>query len=1218
MSDPKDKAAMIAAIKKRMAEGGAKPAGGADGAKDAPSAAAAGKAATGGGEQDVKERIAALRAKMDAGKGQAAPSAEGGEAPKKAPAKKPSAANVYPVQPVNRRTFGDERLYGANTLNVWFIAGGLVLTVATLLMWNRDWNRDWKQWQKIYREREIERMQAEVAALDAAIDPAALADLEEKIAANQLELEARSAEIEALDEARLEAEGVYYGANQAYQIAKSEYDALRYHYEEQRLLHGDDADALQESAEALREKQDQLDVLKRRADETNQDMLHKQAALKDLRNLVVGVQRQIDDLTSDRSRVQLGLAKIDRGLFNDYIRNAPLVDMLAPTLRVEKLVLDKLHDNYNFMYVDRVDMCVTCHVGIDKPAYTDWDPDGSRTNDLGTAGERVLNAHPRLDLFVADGSPHPMGEFGCTVCHMGRGQAVEFERTFHTPSADEFETAEEKAARWESEFGYDPERHYWDWPMVASDQIYSSCWQCHDQEHRLDGIPEYNESRALVEDLGCYGCHKIQGLEYLRKPGPDLTNLAAKVDETWVERWLMEPRSFRPSTRMPHFWNQSNTGGIGDELTVNADREWLNQSDAYVADWRARNEAEVRALAAYVYDLSKQMVDGGSFEMLPEPDEAGDAAKGETLFHDRGCLGCHSLETKGWTENNHGPELSAIGAKVSPRWLYNWILDPKKYFPTTVMPDLRLSEDEAWDITAFLMEQRAETEAWRALEQPRADASLLDGMAAESLVSVAGKAWAAEQVAAMRAEGGDRAIELFVGQKVFERNGCSGCHLVPNHYADMGIGTELTKESLKELTKFDFGHEAAHGNPEAIAHNLRAWYTAKLRDPRVFDRMPVVGRDADGKAVVTHYEQKIKVPADKLKMPNYDLDDDEVHKVVQFLMGLRADGIDPSMKATLDADEQMIEFGSRLMTQYNCVGCHRIGQFSSIVTLEGDDPEERLESLEEIVDGDAFDYGVWMAKPLSSVGRELFAAHQWLSDEFYDPEIEEDADIYEWFEEDPEGRPIPKELYVYGQGEGAMGRYIDEKAYRPPTLRGEGAKVHPEWLFEFLIEPYEVRSHLEVRMPTFGLTPDESLAIVRWFSAQAGQPWPFEIDEDPAIDPELLAEGRDLFAQTFRCNSCHPAGTELPSNPDKANWGPDLSMAAERLKLQWIRDWIQDPPLDAPGTKMPNFIGEFSDGAYESPYEDEVELRGETVPDWRRKLEAMAHYLKHMQQQTSE
>ena len=43
------------------------------------------------------------------------------------------------------------------------------------------------------------------------------------------------------------------------------------------------------------------------------------------------------------------------------------------------------------------------------------------------------SSHPRLDLFLGSLSPHPMGKFGCTICHQGQGSATSFEWASHTP-----------------------------------------------------------------------------------------------------------------------------------------------------------------------------------------------------------------------------------------------------------------------------------------------------------------------------------------------------------------------------------------------------------------------------------------------------------------------------------------------------------------------------------------------------------------------------------------------------------------------------------------------------------------------------------------------------------------------------------------------------------------------------------------------------------------
>ena len=102
------------------------------------------------------------------------------------------------------------------------------------------------------------------------------------------------------------------------------------------------------------------------------------------------------------------------------------------------------------------------------------------------------------------------------------------------------------------------------------------------------------------------------------------------------------------------------------------------------------------------------------------------------------------------------------------------------------------------------------------------------------------------------------------------------------------------------------------------------------------------------------------------------------------------------------------------------------------------------------------------------------------------------------------------------------------------------------------------------------------------------------------LNPALAEKGQQLFAKN-QCNSCHPAGSTKPSNPDPANWGPDLSMAQKRLKGPWIHDWLKNPQASQPGTKMPSFFGEMKDGQYSA-----------FVQDWEEQVRALQHYLKHM------
>ncbi len=1165
----------IAAIKARIAAakaggGGAAPAAAPAGAATATAAAPAG---------DMAGRIAALKAKMEAGKGDAKAK------PARKPVARPSSKNIWPVQPIDRTSFGDDFLYKPNTLNKWFILTSVLLTVTCLLMWQRDWVRDWKHWQRLKQTNDKEMIAADIVAADAAIDAGALEAANAAIERAEADLAGQQAQLDTLEADLATLQGKHYAANQAYQFAKSEFDSLRYIFEQKRLAHGGDADVLADTEEVLEGKRTELMANLLLADEASEAMESKKVEIETLSAGLVNAERAKDDLLSEKTQLEARLEKLAPSnvvyaAFNDYVRDAPMLDMLQPTLKIDQIVLEDLKDNYNFMFVGKIDRCTTCHASIADTAYIDHDPRNENK-------QMVLNAHPRLDLYVADGSPHPAAEFGCTVCHQGRGQAVEFPRTFHMPAADEWEggrSLEEKTEDWVNDYGYDPKRHYWDWPMVPQDKIFSSCFQCHEDTARLPGIPEYNASRELVEDYGCYGCHKIEGFEDYRKVGPDLTNLVAKTDADWVAKWIMDPQGFRPSTRMPHFWNQSNRGGGDVDLARNGydpdGPEWNNNSDRFVDDYRARNDVEAQALTAYLFHKSEGALD---YSMKPVPNRKGDAANGEQLFEDRGCLACHAMESNDWNEADHGPDLSAIGSKTNPKWLFNWILDPKAYYPTSVMPDLRLSDDEAWDITAYLM--GAEHDDWDDRPAPRQDDGLLDGIAVEYKSQLASVSLATKMVEQMRAAGGREEVELYVGEKLFQHYGCAGCHLVPGHYEDKGIGTELTKEGLKEVAKFDFGFEYSHDNPEAIPHTRHDWFRAKLQDTRIFDRMPVVeghGHDAE----ILRFDMKVKAPADKLKMPNFYFEEWEVELIVQFLMGLREEGIADNMKHNLTGDALVAEQGARIMRDVNCVGCHRVGLTAGAAYLDEDVIEE------------GYEYDLWAAGDIEVAGQTLWEAHDWVTDEVYEAEEEEDlVETLDYLEE----KEFDGLVQLYGLGEGVLGRYLEDKALRPPTLRGEGDKVQAPWLYSFLMEPFTVRNHVKARMPTFGFTREEAEAVTQWFSIRDGENWPFETDP-VALDEELLAEGAALFEE-YQCQSCHPQGDVLPSNPDQLNWGPDLGLAKERLEPSWIKAWLLDPAVISPGTKMPNFLGEYIGPEYES-YVDDAE----------READALVQYLIYMDQ----
>src|SRR4029078_2732936 len=53
--------------------------------------------------------------------------------------------------------------------------------------------------------------------------------------------------------------------------------------------------------------------------------------------------------------------------------------------------------------------------------------------------QNPFRTHPKLDMFVGSASPHPLLEYGCTVCHRGQDRATEFRRAGHTPARRQME-----------------------------------------------------------------------------------------------------------------------------------------------------------------------------------------------------------------------------------------------------------------------------------------------------------------------------------------------------------------------------------------------------------------------------------------------------------------------------------------------------------------------------------------------------------------------------------------------------------------------------------------------------------------------------------------------------------------------------------------------------------------------------------------------------------
>ena len=80
--------------------------------------------------------------------------------------------------------------------------------------------------------------------------------------------------------------------------------------------------------------------------------------------------------------------------------------------------------------------------------------------------------------------------------------------------------------------------------------------------------------------------------------------------------------------------------------------------------------------------------------------------------------------------------------------------------------------------------------------------------------------------------------------------------------------------------------------------------------------------------------------------------------------------------------------------------------------------------------------------------------------------------------------------------------------------------------------------------------------------------------------PEFQASakfGKQMF-DAYQCALCHATKEGEPLTDDIV--APNLILAKERLRPEWIIDWMIDPQALQPGTKMPNFFSFNEDDDY--------------------------------------
>lgn len=743
-----------------------------------------------------------------------------------------------------KKRIDPDHLFNFLKLNKWFAIVSVLLLFSILGMIQKDYNREWKQWQKKYKKLEIAKTQSAIDEQKTQLESSP--EYKEALAQHDGALKTYKTHEAALFELQKDlnkADEIKFKVDQTYRSAKSELDALRYTYEETRHHKEKRANKDQNN---LRKKEAQVALLQQEKDKTEKTYNAISEKILALTQEKEAAESALTKLKFTLSNLESKSKKLKRSFLENILRDAPMLDFIDPSMKVKEIIVDDLYDDYNFAKIKRVDSCTTCHVAIDQPGYEDQ--------------QNPLKTHPDLKTFLSSSSKHPIGEYGCTVCHSGMGGGITFTNAGHTP-----QTAEQGKA-WAKKYHWHALKH-WDDPMLALNKTEANCQGCHKAGVDVPGSKRMNQAITLVQRSGCTGCHKIDGWHTDRKAGPPLNKITSKVSKEWLTKWIRDPKKFRPTTAMPKFFDLTNTSDTTSKM---------------------RSTAQVEGIVKYLTSKATP------FTPSNVPHQGGDPEQGKRIFGEVGCLGCHTMDDfPAEKVSGFGPDLSQVGSKLSPQWLAAWIKNPKEYFPQTRMPSLRTSDTEIRHLVAYLMTKK--NPEFEAQTLPTANAFATDAIAMEFMKSRYPTQEAKEKVASMSQ---DEKL-MFVGEKTIAHYGCYGCHDISGFEDAKPIGVELTLEGSKPLVRFDFGFVDA---PKTV----EGWINQKLKDPRIWDN------------------GKEKSYLDKTRMPQFNFTEEEADLVTMFVLGQKKVDAPVHRTVASHPYAKQIKKGRALVYEYNCRGCHTI------------------------------------------------------------------------------------------------------------------------------------------------------------------------------------------------------------------------------------------------------------------------------------------------------
>jgi len=469
---------------------------------------------------------------------------------------------------------------------------------------------------------------------------------------------------------------------------------------------------------------------------------------------------------------------------------------------------------------------------------------------------------------------------------------------------------------------------------------------------------------------------------------------------------------------------------------------------------------------------------------------------GRTMLTRYGCVHCHAITRPDGSRiapTDHPPSLVHIADKTTREWLYSWLKDPQAYAASTTMPNYKLSDADASDISAYLVSTSISHEG-------------------DSAAPGVQKAAPADPSA---------------GPSLYGESFCASCHAVQNAAGNL-VGGDLGPE----LTRI--GNKA---KPE--------WLAAWLGNPRIYDAT----------TPMPHYRFTSQQITTMVGFLQGKLDSDYGSGV--HLDAANTQQVSHGRKLIVELgcaachEISGVQKPENFAPDLSAIGSKPLAQIVFLAGMEHSLPSYIVAKIRQPRDFGAsvkmpqFALSPSQADALTTALLSLTNRSRSMPDNLRVAAIQETN-----YQPAGHAGKLMTELACF-----SCHRINGRGSEMAPDLTWEGSAVQRQWLIDFLHNPNTLRPSLIRRMPRFNLSDSDNKELTDYILAVYQSP-SVDADLVPAAanSPAILEHGRQLFYSRYACQSCHIADTKADKGyigPTLAQVGSRLNPA---WVYAWLRN----------------------------------------------------------------